>query len=106
MSSRATPRRPANSGAQTGAGAWPLRTGVEPQPRNDPAARTPPARRKPRRVSVVMTPTLHSGHRFSSQFERPVDVLVGVGRADRSLLRRQREVIDPLVDELATVPPV
>src|SRR3954471_3317305 len=103
MSSRATPRSPANSGWATGGGTCAVPTGVEPQPITDPIASTAPERRTSRRVGELMTLNLHPGHRFSGQFERAVDVVVRVRRAQRPLLRRQGEVVDPVVDELAAV---
>src|SRR5437868_2640578 len=106
MSSRATPRRPANSGCVKGGGAWPVRTGVDAQPRKEPSARRPPARRASRRVSLLMTANLHPGHRFSSQFQRPVNVVVRVRGAERALFDREREMIDAALDELAAVAPV
>src|SRR6185295_19808552 len=106
MSSRATPRMPANSGCEKGGGASPVRTGFDAQPRKEPSVSRLPARRRSRRVGGVMTTTLHPGHRFSSQFQRPVDVLVRVRGAERALLDREREMIDAALDELATVAPV
>src|SRR5262245_40686338 len=106
MSSRAIPRSPANSGWAKGGGACAVRTGVDPHPMTDPIARKAPERRRSRRVILVIPLYLYPRHRFSSQFQRTIDVLVRVRRAQRALLRGQREVIDPVVDELAAVAPV
>src|SRR5215831_1778477 len=103
MSSRAAPRMPANSGCENGGGAWALRVGVEAQPKIEPSASTPPARRTSRRVEVVIPATLHLGEGFPCQFQGPFDVLVRVRGADRSLLGGQREMVDPVVDQLAPV---
>src|SRR4029079_1245813 len=98
MSSRATPRMPANSGCENGAGACDVRTGVEAQPKSDPSARRPPLRRMSRRVGV-MSVTLHLGHRFSSQFQRPVDVFVRMRGAQRALFGGQGKMVDAGLDQ-------
>src|SRR5262245_6499878 len=94
ISSRATPRIPANSGWATGGGTCAVRTAVEPQPRRDPSASAAPERRTSRRVVVVIPLYLYPRHRFARQFQRAIDVLVRVRRAQGALFRGQREMID------------